>query len=94
MKTENIGYYVQIIGKLPRKRKAQRFETRVESMDLMQAKIAALDLIGKYKIKGVEKAHIAPWSISENDFVDSNGQKQTMVMRSIFPCGESMAVEL
>ena len=94
MSNGKLGYYVIITGKLPRKRKIQRFETRVESMNLLDARLAAINLIEKHKIKVTGNAYVQPWNISETNFMDHNGKEQTIVMRAIFPSGPGQEINL
>lgn len=90
----NPYWYASMIGKLPRKRKEQRFEVRVESGDAFTAKEALIKLIKEHDIKGARAASVQLWHGHEIEFTDTNGQKQVMVMRNIFPSGSAIAFDL
>lgn len=88
------AYYVQFFGKLPRKRKEQRFEIRL----IGESPLAARELIVAYcKQHGIKQPRAAclnQWEVSESSYKDANGNAQVLVMRSMFPCGASIAVPL
>jgi len=88
-------YYASILGTLPRKRKEQRFEIMVESGHCSIAATEALiKLIAMHNIKNVRGAQVQLWHGSETDFVDSTGEKQTIVMRNLFPSGSAVGLQL
>lgn len=91
MKT--IAYYVRVNGFLPRKRKPSTLEARMSGPDIEEAKRLAKELVAKHKLRNPMASYNC-WGISESDFTDSNGQKQTLVMRNIFPNGNSVEVTL
>ena len=78
--------YAVIYGKLPRKRKTERFEFRVSSH--AEGEIKVKEMIEEKKIK-VEKAWTQYWGGSEINFVDSDGKQQTIVMRNLLPSSEA-----
>jgi hypothetical protein len=87
-------YYVSLTAKLPRKRTEQRFEARMTGSDHIEAKRLATDLITTHKLREVRGVAMQLWNISELPFVDSDGVNQVIVMRSIFPSGSAIAVQL
>lgn len=87
-------YYASITGKLPRKRKVEKFEVRLEGDTIEEATSKLKELIVTHSIRNPEKAGMNVWNCSETEFVDSNGVTQTLVMRSIFPCGTFRAIDL
>jgi hypothetical protein len=88
-----IAYYLQVYGKRPRKRKHDRFEVRLDAPDMDKAKDEVKRVVETHKLREV-KASYAPWGVSESKFTDSNGVEQTLVMRNIFPSGNSIEVIL
>lgn len=91
MKT--LAYYVRVSGCLPRKRKPTTLEARMSGPDLEEAKRLAKELVAKHKLRNPAASYNC-WDIEESDFTDSQGQKQTLVMRAIFPRGNSVEVAL
>lgn len=87
------AYYVRVTGFLPRKRKPSTLEARMSGPDIEEAKRLANDLVAEHKLRNPNASYNC-WGISETDFTDSNGQKQTLVMRNIFPYGNSVEVPL
>lgn len=87
------AYYVRVTGFLPRKRKPSTLEARMSGPDLEEAKRLAQELVANHRLRN-PKASYNCWGIQESDFTDSNGQKQTLVMRNIFPNGNSVEVVL
>lgn len=87
-------YYASVIAKLPRKRKEDRFEIRMEGETPLEAKEKLLRLIADNKLRGARAASFSGWQCSESEFIDSSGVTQTMVMRSIFPNGAALAIDL
>ena len=87
-------YYASVYAKLPRKRKEQRFEVRLNGETPLEAREAIQGLIKMHNLKSPRAASFQLWSISESEYTDSNGQKQTLVMRSVFPSGSSIAINL
>ena len=76
-------FYIVVTGIAPRKRKAQRFEERQENeFPIAQAHNLAARLNLRHA-----SAYAIPYNVTESEFTDSHGEKQTMVMRSIFPVG-------
>lgn len=87
---DKVIWYLAIRAKAPRKRSWDRFEFRLENGDQAIALDLAHSKIKELRLREIRGASIAPYKCSESDFTDSNGQKQTMVMRSIFPCAEGI----
>lgn len=87
-------YYASVLGKLPRKRKEQRFEVQLMGDTQIEAKAELSKLITTNQLRDVRCAVIQLWEVSETDFVDVNGIKQTIVFRNIFPSGSAIAIDL
>lgn len=87
-------FYVSVTAKLPRKHKAQRFEKQLSGESQTEAVEKAKELIKELDLRKVSHVNMQLWNVSESDFVDTNGEKQTLVMRSIFPSGSAIAIDL
>lgn len=90
-------YYASVIAKLPRKRKEERFEVRLDASSNgspMEAAKALKELIATHGLRGARCAQVQLWHGSETEFVDASGQTQVMVFRNIFPSGSAIAVDL
>ena len=89
-----IIYYASLSAKAPRARKFTRFEMRMDGDTPLEAIQKLRRLIEVEKLREPRNASFAGWNCSESEFIDSNGVKQTLVMRSIFPSGAAMAIDL
>lgn len=87
-------FYVAVTAKLPRKHKPQRFEKQLEGESQLEAIEKAKELIKTLDLRKVSHVNMQLWNVSESDFVDSNGEKQTLVMRAILPSGAPIAIDL
>ena len=87
-------YYASVHGKLPRKRKVKRFEVRMEGNTPIEAIEKLKALVKELKLREVQAASFQAWECSESEFVDADGNKQTMVFRNIFPSGSAIAIPL
>jgi len=91
--------YIQVYGKLPRKRKAQRFERMVRKdvhsgQSLLDYKEQctgmAHDLMSELKLRDVTNINAALWNCHEMPFTNQDGTQDAIVMRAVFPCSESI----
>lgn len=83
------------MGKLPRKRKIERFEVNMQDDGSPYSAIKALQkLVKEHKIRDAHGACIQLWHGHETEFTDSNGQKQVMVFRNLFPSGAAIALDI
>lgn len=87
-------YYAVVYGKLPRKKKEDRFEVRMEGETPFEAINKLKELIVTHKIRNPHGAYFQGWNCRESNFTDDKGIIQTMVFRDIFPCGSRIAVDL
>ena len=51
-------------------------------------------LVKEHKIRDVQNAIVQLWHGHETEFTDSNGQKQVMVFRNLFPSGAAIALDI
>jgi len=87
-------FYVTVTAKLPRKHKAQTFETQLQGDTQTEAVEKARELIKTLDLRKVSHVNMQLWNVSESDFVDSNGEKQVLVTRNIYPSGSAIAIDL
>jgi hypothetical protein len=87
-------YYASIKGKLPRKRKVDRFEVKMEGETPIEAIEKLKALIKEQGIREAHGASFQAWNCSESEFIDADGNKQTMIFRSVFPIGASIAISI
>ncbi len=85
-------YYASLVGKLPRKRKEQRFETTMLGDTPIEAITKLNELIKAHNIKNPRNMQFQAYEVSETSFIDSQGNAQVVVFRSMFPCGSAIAV--
>lgn len=89
-----LAYYASVVAKEPRKRKAKRYEVRLERPSKELAADALRKLIEEHGLRDVQYATIQGWGISESKFTDSEGKEQTLVMRNLFPSTEAINIEI
>lgn len=87
-----IVYYASLIGKLPRKRKEQRFEALMVGDAPLEAITKLNELIKAHNIKNPRNMQFQAYEVSETSFIDSQGKTQVIMFRSIFPCGSAISI--
>lgn len=87
-----VVYYASLFGKLPRKRKEQRFETAMLGDTPLEAITKLNELIKAHNIKTPRNRQFQAYQVSETDWIDSQGKAQVIVLRSLFPAGNAIAV--
>jgi hypothetical protein len=77
-----LSYYVCFTGKLPRKRKSQRFEVKATQDS---TKEAAQNFILENKIKEASDFVLLGYREDSTKFTDVDGIEQEIVFRNLFP---------